>query len=68
MNRATPLLCASCCEFPLEQAIAGVAECRPREQPATWNDTACVLYERARNREQRKVLVIRLMQEAAVTN
>jgi hypothetical protein len=53
--------CASCDRFPrasLEDS--GEAQCAIFERPATFSDTACVLYEAARDGSARKTLVIKL--------
>lgn len=55
--------CASCRKFALSLESGGVAQCPEFGRKATWNDRACVLHMPARDREQRKRIVVQLMKE-----
>lgn len=65
MKRPPPALCASCAKYPLEQAVnnGGRATCPSYEREVPWDHPASVLYEPARDWEQRKAWVITLMQQ-----
>lgn len=67
MMRPSAALCASCSKYPLEQAVTsgGRARCPTFEREYRFDSPACVLYEPARDREQRKQIVIQLMQQDA---
>lgn len=54
--------CASCEEFPMKEsmATAGRATCAIFQQPRDSTDTACVLYNQARDQNVRRALANRL--------
>lgn len=63
MNREQTDTCASCKEFPIEEALENPqAHCGWWEQyPRCWNDRACVLYVRADNINERRQVVKQLV-------
>lgn len=63
--RQSTATCAGCSRFPLESAAkaGGWALCTVREQRQAFDERACVLFQMATNREQRKQLVIQLKNE-----
>lgn len=55
--------CASCESFPRAALEAdGKGQCEAYEQPASWNDGFCVLYNRAKDVAARRPLVAKLME------
>lgn len=50
--------CASCREFPLDQS--GQAQCSIFENQESWDNSACVLYTRANNINERRQIVTML--------
>ena len=64
--RQSTATCAGCSRFPLDVAAksGGWAVCTVREQRQEWSERACVLFQLATNREQRKQLVIQLKKES----
>lgn len=69
MSRASTKTCASCARFPLRAAVEnnGVAECGGYEKPATWSDSACVLYNAASNLSERRRMVEQLRAQSQKT-
>lgn len=62
--RRDPTYCASCTEYPLPQAAesGGKAYCEWFGERG-WDYPACVLHNRAKDYEQRKSIVIKLMEQ-----
>lgn len=65
MSRTRTETCASCARFSLRAAVEnkGRAQCEGYERLANWNDSACVLYNRASDVKARAELVKRLRAE-----
>lgn len=65
--RRDPTYCASCASYPLAQAEkTGRAVCEWFGDRG-WNYPACVLHDPAKDRENRKAIVIRLMKKGENT-
>lgn len=64
MIRAANPTCASCASFPTPALEGeGVGTCSLYDQRASFDDPACVLYEQAKDREQRRSLVLQLKEK-----
>lgn len=62
MARCRMQTCASCEEFPMKASMetAGRATCAIFQKPRDYTDTACVLYNQARDPNERRALANRL--------